>query len=250
MPFTGLLWNVGRVVAPNLTPDPETGAGNWTDDQLARAIREGIGHDGRALYPMMPYQRFRALSDEDLASIIVYLRSLPPVRNPLPFTRLVLRVRIMIRNFPRPLKTSVPAPDLSTSEKRGAYLAQIASCADCHTPMDSLGHRLPGMEFAGGLVLAGPFGRVASANLTPDPSGIPYYDLAMFTTAMRTGAVVARPLNPVMPWTTYGSMTDDDLAGIFAYLRSLPSVRHRVDNSEPPTFCRICKQRHGFGDRN
>ena len=71
MPMNGL---PGRVVAPNLSPDPETGAGNWTDDQLARAIREGIGHDGRALFPMMPYQRFRAMSDEDVASIVVYLR--------------------------------------------------------------------------------------------------------------------------------------------------------------------------------
>ena len=66
----------GKIVAPNLTPDPETGAGNWTDDQLARAIREGIGHDGRALFPMMPYTHFREMSDEDLASVIVYLRSL------------------------------------------------------------------------------------------------------------------------------------------------------------------------------
>ena len=60
----------GHVVAPNITPDPETGAGNWTDDQLARAIREGIGHDGRALFPMMPYDEFKQMSDEDLASVI------------------------------------------------------------------------------------------------------------------------------------------------------------------------------------
>src|SRR5260370_23727376 len=73
----------GRVVAPNLTPDPETGAGTWSDDALARAIREGIGHDGHTLFPMMPYERFRSMPDEDLASVIVFLRSLPPVRNPL-----------------------------------------------------------------------------------------------------------------------------------------------------------------------
>ena len=50
----------GRIVAPNLTPDPETGAGTWSDDQFARAIREGIGHDGRALFPIMPYQHYRS----------------------------------------------------------------------------------------------------------------------------------------------------------------------------------------------
>lgn len=83
----------GRVVAPNLTPDPETGAGLWTDDQLARAIREGIGHDGHALFPLMPYTFFRRMSDEDLASVIVYLRSLPPVRNPLPPTEIIFPVK-------------------------------------------------------------------------------------------------------------------------------------------------------------
>ncbi len=85
----------GRIVAPNLTPDAETGAGNWTDDQLARAIREGIGHDGRALFPMMPYQNFRELSDEDLASIVVFIRSLPPIRHELPKTE----VRVSYQSF-------------------------------------------------------------------------------------------------------------------------------------------------------
>jgi len=73
----------GHVVAPNLTPDPETGSGTWSDDALARSIREGIGHDGRTLFPLMPYQHFSRLSDEDLASIVVYLRSLRPVRKSL-----------------------------------------------------------------------------------------------------------------------------------------------------------------------
>ena len=57
------------LVCPNITPDPETGAGLWTDQQLARAIREGIGHDGRILNKMMPYWNFRYLTDEDLKSI-------------------------------------------------------------------------------------------------------------------------------------------------------------------------------------
>jgi len=61
----------GTIVAPNLTPDPETGAANWSDDQIARSIREGIGHDGRAIFPMMPYAGYRTFSDEDVASIVV-----------------------------------------------------------------------------------------------------------------------------------------------------------------------------------
>jgi len=70
----------GKLIAPNLTPDKETGAGDWTDDMLARGIREGIGHDGRTLFPLMPYMNYREMPDEDLASVIVYLRTLAPVR--------------------------------------------------------------------------------------------------------------------------------------------------------------------------
>ena len=93
----------GHVVGPNLTPDVETGAGTWCDDQLARAIREGIGHDGRALFPMMPYEDFRHMSDEDLASVVVYLRSLAPaVHAELSKTEIIFPVKYLIRSVPEP----------------------------------------------------------------------------------------------------------------------------------------------------
>jgi len=247
MPFVGL---PGSVVAPNITPDPETGAGTWTDDQLARAIREGVGHDGRALFPLMPYEKLRSMSDEDLASVIVYLRALPPVRNPLPRSEIIFPVKYLIRNVPRPLTGPVPAPDLSTPEKSGAYMTTMAGCADCHTPQDAHGAPLPGMEWAGGSILEGPFGRAASANLTSDPSGIPYYDTKMFVDTIRTGSVRARKLNPVMPTEVYGGMTDEDLASIFAYLKTVKPVRHHVDNTEPSVLCKICKAVHGGGHTN
>jgi mono/diheme cytochrome c family protein len=240
----------GKVYAPNITPDPETGAGNWSDDQLARAIREGVGHDGRALFPFMPYPDLRALSDEDLASIIVYLRSLPPLRKQWPTTGLIFPVKYLIRSGPEPLDAPVPEPDLSTPVKRGKYLVTIAGCTDCHTPQDARGQPLPGMDFGGGFILEGPWGRVASANITPDPSGIPYYDLAIFTQVSRTGYVGARALNQIMPWHTYRGMTDADIAGTFAYIKTLKPVRHQVDNTKPPTYCKLCRQTHGGGNQN
>ncbi|HXY09817.1 MAG TPA: c-type cytochrome [Terriglobales bacterium] len=240
----------GKVYAPNITPDTETGAGSWSDDQLARAIREGVGHDGRALFPFMPYLDFRHLSDEDLASVIVYLRSLPPVHKQQPTTELIFPVKYLIRNVPEPLDAAVPEPDVSTTEKRGKYLVTIAGCTDCHTPQDAHGQPLPGMDFGGGLILDGPWGRMASANITPDPSGISYYDGAMFTEAMRTGFVGARKLNQIMPWHTYRGMTDEDIVAMFAYLKTLKPVRHHVDNTEPPTFCKVCRQTHGGGNQN
>jgi len=239
----------GRIVAPNITPDAETGAGAWTDDRLSRAIREGIGHDGRALFPLMPYGNFRTMSDEDLASVIVYLRSLPAVRNVLPRTEIIFPVKYLIRSAPQPLNISVAPVAPDTGAAYGAYLVRISGCADCHTPMQR-GQPLPGLAFAGGSEFKGPFGTVTSANITPDPSGIGYYDEKIFFAALRTGKVGARSLNPIMPWGMLRGMTDDDLHAMFAYLRTLQSVRHRVDNTLPPTLCKICKSNHGAGDQN
>lgn len=237
------------LMVPNITPDKETGAGNWTDDMLARAIREGIGHDGRTLFPVMPYQNYRTLSDEDLASVIVYIRSLPAVRNNVPLSQIPFPDRFLVKSVPQPVTEPVASPDLSTPALRGAYLTRMGSCTDCHTPIEK-GQPIPGMDFAGGLVLSLPTGVVATANITPDASGISYYDEALFTHALREGKVGARQLNPAMPWIFYSKMTDDDVKSIFAYLRTIKPVKHRVDNAVPPTYCKRCKQKHGLGDTN
>lgn len=246
MPITEL---PGKIVAPNLTPDPETGAGTWTDDQLARAIREGIGHDGRALFPMMPYQDFRNMPDEDLASIIVYLRSLPPVHRSLPKSEIIFPVKYLIRGVPQPLTASVATPTLSDPIQRGKFLVSMAGCAGCHTPQVR-GQSVPGMDLAGGSTLSGPWGSVASSNITPDPSGIGYYDEALFLQVMKTGFVKARELSPIMPVFDFKNMTDDDLKAMFAYLRTVKPVKHRVDNTEPVSECRLCRMKHGGGKLN
>lgn len=248
---SGHIWtdqDLPWLVAPNITPDKETGAGNWSDDALARAIREGIGHDGRTLFPMMPYPHYREMADEDLASIIVYLRSVPPVRNQLPMTKIPFPLNFLMNNLPQPVMTHL-APDLSTPEKRGAYLVSMAACSDCHTPQEK-GQPIAGMEFAGGFLLHEPKGDVVSNNITPAASGIGYYNDTTFIQALRQGKVGARPLRPSMPWYFFGKMTDDDLRAIYAYLKTVKPVKHQIDNFEPPTFCRLCKQKHGFGATN
>jgi cytochrome c553 len=246
LPFADL---PGRVVGANLTPDPETGAGRWSDDEMARAIREGIGHDGRTLFPMMPYTHYRNMSDEDVASVVVYFRSLPPVRNSLPPTEIIFPVKYLIRSVPEPVTAPVPEPDKSDRVKYGAHLVDQAGCTDCHTPQER-GKPVPGMDFAGGFPFPGPWGNVASANITPDPSGISYYDETLFLDMMHTGQVKARKLSAIMPVMIYQNLTDDDIKAMFAYLRTLKPVKHRVDNSEPPTACKLCKQKHGAGSEN
>jgi mono/diheme cytochrome c family protein len=232
-----------RLVAPNITPDSETGAGTWTDDMFARAIREGISHDGRPLHPQMWYNAFRSLSDEDLASVIVYVRSIPPVRNLLKTTKEKKERTPMSE----PITSAVPQPDLSDPVKRGGYLVRVADCIGCHTAFEAPLN--PGFFGGGNLVVFGKE-KSFSANITTDPSGISYYDDSFFIQVLRTGQVKARKLSPVMPWAVFRNLNDDDLKSIFAYLRARRPVHHSVDNTEPPTQCPMCGGQHGFGDRN
>jgi mono/diheme cytochrome c family protein len=251
--FSGRSFDVEGVpfaVAPNLTPDPETGIGTWTDDQLARAIREGISHDGRTLFPIMPYDKFHDMTDDDLASVIVYLRSLPPVRHEQAKTEVPFPLNRLINGLPEPVTAPVSA-DTSTPEKRGAYIAKMAVCADCHTTRDGEGNVRRGMEFGGGTAM--PFGNrktVFAANITPAVNGIPYYTEDLFIETIRTGKVRSRQLDAMMPWQVYRNMTDQDLKDLFAYLKTLKPVDHYVDNALPPTFCPRCGLTHGGGERN
>src|SRR5579872_2050838 len=97
----GRVLNPGfRLVYPNLTPDIETGAGKWSDQEIYRALTQGIGHDGRVLYTEMPYRQFSKLADEDLAAIIVYLRSLAPVRNELSKSEIPEGVKARLHALP------------------------------------------------------------------------------------------------------------------------------------------------------
>jgi mono/diheme cytochrome c family protein len=237
----------GTLVAPNITPDPETGVGDLTDDQLARAIREGISHDGQTLFPMMPYAHYRRMSDEDLASVIVYIRSLPPIRNPLPRTDIHFPVKYLVRGVPQPVTEAVQA-DLSTPVSRGEYVVNLSVCSECHTPLKR-GRPDSAMKYAGGQVFD-LSGKVVSPNITPDATGIGNYTEDVFVKALRTGYVGKRQLNTVMPWQFYGGQSDEDLEAMYVYLRTLPPIAHRVDNTKPPTACKKCGKTHGAGDSN
>jgi len=238
-----------RVVAPNITPDPETGAGTWTDEQFMQAIRQGIGHDGRTLFPLMPYPLFHDMDDEDLKSVVCYVRSIPPIRRKMPPTVLPPALRAALKPLPPAGHVSPPNPKDPVA--RGKYLVKLGNCTGCHTPLDENFQPLPGMYLAGGRVFVGPFGRVASLNLTPDPSS-PIYaaDLQRFIRTIRTGEDGARLLSTFMPWGYYRHLTDSDLEAIYAYLRTISPVKHEVDNEDAPTYCPLDKQKHGLGDLN
>ncbi len=109
------------------------------------------------------------------------------------------------------------------------------------------------MDFAGGGMFKDPSQNgkeVFTMNITPDPSGIAHYDEALLMQTLKTGQVSGRMLNHIMPFESFTTMNDQDLGDIFAYLKTVKPVKHRISNTDPPTPCPICKQSHGLGELN
>jgi hypothetical protein len=147
------------------------------------------------------FPSFRWLSDEDVASVVVYVRSIPAVHNLLPKTRLTLMRKLYASYEPEPITSPVPPPDSSTAEKRGEYLVRVADCVGCHTSHDDSKAPVYEKKFGGGNLFDNdPKHYLMSPNITMDASGIGYYDAGLFVRTLRSGQVGARKLDPIMPW--------------------------------------------------
>lgn len=230
----------GYVYAANVTPDLETGIGAWSDGELVRALREGLDHEGRLLFPIMEAEWWKGLSDEDTLALVAYMRSLPPVRNEVPPNKLSFAAKALtalgVLKAQPAITTPVDAPTRGATAEYGEYLANHAStCVGCHSPRDpNSGQFDPTRPFAGGLF---PFPEegftTTGANLTPDAStGIGDWTEEQFMTAMRTGQ---RPdgtvMLPFMPYPSYSKWSEDDLRAVWLYLRSLEPIAHDVPAS-------------------
>ena len=205
----------GVFATPNLTPDEATGLGSWSDAEIARAIREGVDKDGVAL-EIMPSYHLNALSDEDVAAMVGYLRSLEPVENDVPPLQLNTAGRIMLafgvigaEALQDPITEPQETPPEGSAEY-GEYLVHIGFCRECH--QDNL---------AGGpLPFAGP-DDAPSANLTP-AGELQGWAAEDFIRAVREGEKPSgNALSEDMP--RY-QMTDEDLTAIFEYLQTIPPV--------------------------
>lgn len=244
---------LNNIAARNITPDQETGIGTWSDDEIARAIREGVRRDGTALFPLMPYMAYAKMDDEDVKSIVVYLRTIPPVRNVVPTRSLPGPLEYLVNTMPAPITRPQPSHPSATPAERGEYLVNIAECRTCHTPADAQGLPLPGLTFAGGGLFHDPgqgMQSVFSLNVTPDASGIAHYDEALFKETLKTGRVKGRVLSHIMPFENFKNITDEDLSDIWAYMQTIAPVKHRVSNTDPPAPCVVCGQTHGLGELN
>ena len=229
----------GHIRAPNLTPDPETGIGKWSDGELVRAMREGVSRDGRPLFPMMPYGTYgKTLSDEDALAVVSYLRTLPAIKHDAGRTNVDFPVSMFVRAAPAPLeKSPIGEPAPADTLARGQWLLTACSCHDCHDSVD--GHRqpIPGKSLAGGVPMPIPGkGTVYSANISSDPAtGIASYSDLDLLRVLNEGKGKAGETLYAMPWRYYGGMTDSDKRALIAALRTAPAV---VNTVQAPTFAR------------
>lgn len=208
----------GIAVASNLTPDPGTGLGRWTDEQIVTAIREGRRPDGSIIGPPMPIGLYRGMSDADVRAIVAYLRAVKPVVNAVPRSMYTVPLP---PDYGPPLG-SVTAPPRSDTLAYGAYLAgPLGHCIECHSTPDARGiPDVVGKPGGGGMEFSGPWGVVRAPALTPSALG--NWTDAQIRTAVKTGVRPdGRRLGPPMGYAYYNRMRDEDLDAIVAYLRSL-----------------------------
>lgn len=214
--------------APNITPDPGTGIGTWTEDQIVDALREGKTPDGHVLRPPMPVPLYRAMSDADAHAIAAYLKTLPPTEDATPASTYK---GTMPASYGPPVG-EIANPPHDGSVAYGAYLAKMAHCMQCHTPIGADGKRDVANRFgAGGLSVDIAWGSRRSANITPDPeTGIGTWTDDQIKAAISHG--VDRDgslLSPIMPWPYWQAMKPDDLTAIVGWLRTLKPVRNVVE---------------------
>lgn len=213
----------GTLVAPNITPDRETGIGNWTEEDLRRTLREGIGRGGKRLYPAMPYPAYTRMTDDDIRALWAYLRTLEPVSNaveanqlPFPFNIRLLMAGWNLLNFePEGFK---PDPDKSPEWNRGAYLVQaLGHCGTCHTPKTMLGADDTDRALQG----ANLQGWYAPAITADSRQGIGDWTADQLAAYLKTGAnhqtLASGPMAEAVQNST-SKMTEADLKAIAAYL--------------------------------
>jgi hypothetical protein len=203
----------------NITPDPETGIGKWSDAQVVLAIREGRRPDGSLIGPPMPFGLYRSLSDNDVQAIVAYLRSVPAVKNVVPKSQ----YRMPLPPSYGPPVGQVPDVPAGDPVAYGRYLAgPVGHCLECHsTPGPQGAPDLANALGAGGMEFAGPWGKSVAQNITPTQLKR-YSDSelkAIITTGMRPDG---SRLKPPMGVAYYARMNTGDLDALVAYLRTLP----------------------------
>ena len=226
-PFAGglaLQTPFGTLVAQNITPDRETGIGNWTEDEFVAALHDGRGHNGTRLYPAMPYPAYTKMTDDDVRAIRAYLATVAPVRNKVISNQLPFPLNIRLAMVFWNALNFTPGryqsnPDKSVEWNRGAYIVEgAAHCGTCHTPKTLFGGDKTATPLAGA-TLQGWF----APNITTDPhKGIGGWSKDDLVQYLKTGTnswtLASGPMAEAISHST-SKMTDEDIAAIATYLK-------------------------------
>jgi mono/diheme cytochrome c family protein len=229
----------GTFYSTNITPDPETGLGHWTDEEIIAAIRGGDLRDGSVETPVMPYYLYAGMADRDVRDLVSYLRTLPAVRREnrkhevaFPFARVAFRIwRLLFAPSGR-----APAEAPADGVERGHYLADhVAICQDCHTPRNRFGAPNNDMYLAG--TNQGPGGKPVP-NVTPDAkTGIGDWDEYDIVQVLDSGmmpnfdnvqGLMAEVVDGVGGGPGYGDAPNQDLVAIAKYLKTIKPIRNEV----------------------
>jgi mono/diheme cytochrome c family protein len=228
----------GQLLAPNITPDEETGIGAWTDDEFVNALVKGTGRDGRRLYPAMPYTYYTKLTRDDALAIRAYLNTVPAVRHlvksnqlPFPFDQRVSLVEWDALFFKR--GTFQPDPNKSAEWNRGAYLVEgLNHCGLCHTPKDVLGGDKVS-DALHGYALQGWFAPDITNN---SPRGLGDWSVDDIVAYLKTGHNSTNAASGLMAEVIMRStshMTDADLKAIATFLKDKPSQKDNRAAEKP-----------------
>lgn len=223
----------GVFYSRNITP---SGISRYTDGELVRVITTGVTKEGRAMFPLMPYPYYGKMDREDIYSIVAYVRSLSPLENEVPESEADFPVNFIMNTIPKEAAFT-ERPNVSDQVAYGAYLASAGGCVECHTPAEQ-GRIIVEKSFGGGREFGFPDGSVTrSANITPDvETGIGGWTEANFIARFKLyadSAYTPPPVKPgefntIMPWTMYKNIKEEDLAAIFAYLKTVTPISNEV----------------------
>ncbi len=230
----------GTVYSTNMTQDKETGLGGWTDRQIIDAVIKGIRRDGSRILPVMPYEKYSGMAQEDLTALVAFLKTLKPARKAtpalktwVPFMR-SLGTFVYLKLFGHFSNSTAQAP--KSGIERGRYLVDhVALCGDCHTPRNSIGVPQQSLYLSGAGEKIGPLGE-AVPNITPDKeTGIGDWkreDIAeLLITATKPDLDNVQGLMyEVIQGTPHGykDMKKEDALAIADYLKSIPPVKNKV----------------------
>lgn len=222
--------------APNITPYALT---SWTDGEIVRAVTTGVNKSGNALFPLMGYHRFGKMDEEDIHSIVAYIRTLPAIKKDIPRSKPDFPVNILINTMPEKAAfTKMPKEEDAVAY--GKYLINVSGCVECHSKTDK-GQVVPGTEFGGGMEFNQPAGIMRSPNITFDnKTGIGSWTSTFFVQRFKMYAdssyhgksVAPTELNTPMPWTMFAGMSEKDLTAIYTYLKTIAPINNQVVRAE------------------